>query len=1212
MQIDWRMMTGRIEKISDRKARLVGAAARVVRPVLAALIIGVLSGYVSAAELVVNGGFEAGDFSGGWVDGAGNVMGPLNPSWADHAVLLEMPYSGNYSALLGFKYTEPQQHRYGFMYYDVAIPSDISSAMLSFRFRHMGYDGEGRDPFNVEIRDTGGGTLATILSHTFPERTGTFKETGWVSFTHDMSAYAGQTVRVYFEQLNDIDNRWETWVYVDDVSLEAAGWVDLVVDGDGNDLFGVPGSGAGGTSAQSTEANESLSYFVDIENEGPVDDSYDLSLSLPAGWTAVLRYGGIDYAFPWTTPVIAAESTIQAEVIITVPAGEPLGMYTSILDAVSTTPGDRYDSVSLLTNVVPAPYQPDLAVDGDGIGSIDQDGAEGGYSTQTTTPSTAVDFEIELLNSGTENDSFSISWASETPLSAVVIDGATTHAAPFTSAVIPPGASLYYTLRVTVPAGVLGGDYSTELFARSVGDILESDGITAMTSVLAPAVDMLICGSGDGIVDPTGSGLGGSCTAIGVPGEIVYFPIAIRNEGTVPDSFQLTWTRPRSGWTAVITDGVDTYPLPWTTPVFAPGEERTYFLVVAIPANADYTTYISLLDAVSTTDGAASESITASVTVGSVNEIDLWIDGNGDDIYGLIGTGLGGFSSAAGSPGDTLFFTITLENESGTDLFDLYWSAPSGWEVLIGDSTSSMRGIMAGTYILEVRVPPTAVEGTFQIILDGQKADKPYLVDSVNGTIVITRSYIVDAVIDGDGDGVYGTAGLGDGGFSAGTATPGASVTFFLELQNEGSEPESYTVTWNSIAGWTAALDGNASPYTTVVIPAGGSAAYSFDVDVPFSALPGDYDYTIDVVSTVDPINTESVTAGVTVVPVSPAYIAVAVFEDADHDGSYDPGESGLAGVTVLVTDPGGNIAGVTGAAGTYVFDVAAGVLRDAIEINPVGWYSLGPDTVSVPAGAAGDTTWVYYADVMGPVLAPNNMTSAPAGGFADFAHTITAGTAGQAVVSAAVPGGWIETFYRDNNGDGLLDPGDTPLAAADLALDPAVPGLDIVPIILHVFIPATVPVGTIETITVTLDQTFSGTAVTATVSALDQVTVLASASGLLQLVKEVDLAAAQPGDVITYTIIFSNPGSEDVREIEIIDPSPAEVDIELGSFGPGQDVAWVNGAVTTYLTADPADADEAMYISATRTLHVLLSRQAPFALAPGEEGRIIYRVRIQ
>ncbi len=1204
-------MTVRIEDRAMRVNRSGRLAARAV--CLALLLIVTMSVSAIAAELVINGGFEAGDFSGGWVDGAGNIMSSqLNPSWADHAVLLEMPCTGNYSALLGFKYELPQRHFYGFMYYDVTIPNDISAATLSFVYRHMGYDGDGRDPFSVEIRDLGGVTLETVLTHTFPERTGVFKETGWLLFSYDMSAYVGQSVRIYFEQLNNIDNNYETWVYVDDVSLEVDGWVDLVVDGDGDDIFGTPGSGAGGTSAQSTEVDRSLSYYIDIENEGPSDDSYDLSLALPAGWTAVVRYGGTDYSFPWTTPIVTAGNTIQAEIVITVPAGEPPGMYTSILDAVSIAAGDRYDSVSLLTNVVPAPYQPDLAVDGDGIGVIDQEGAEGGYSIQTALPSTTVDFAIELVNFGTENDSFVISWASEPPLSAVVLDGAIVHAAPFTSAVIPPGVSLFYTIRVTVPAGVLGGDYSTELFARSTGDILKFDGITAVTRVLAPAVDMLICGSGDDIVDPTGSGLGGSCTSIGVPGEIVYLPIVLQNEGTVPDSFRLAWTRPWSGWTAVITDGVNTYPFPWTTPLFAQGEERTYFLAVTISDNADYTTYLFLLDAVSMTDGAASESVTASVTVSSVNEIDLWIDGSGDDIYGLLGSGLGGFSTLAGSPGETLFFTITLENESGTDLFDLFWTAPAGWEVLIGDSTSSMRGVTSGTYTLEVRVPATASEGTFQVILDGQKVDKPYLVDSVSGSIVVTRSYIVDAVIDGDGDGIYGTPGLGDGGFSAGSAFPGTRITFSLELQNDGSEPEGYTVSWNSIAGWTAALDGNSSPYTTVVIPAGGQAVYSFDVDVPVSALTGDYDFIIDAVSTVDPSNTESVTARVTVVPVPPAFIAVTVFDDIDHDGSYDPGEPGLVGVTVLVTDPGGDITGLTGAAGTYIFQVDAGLLRDVIEANPAGMYSLSPDTVSVPAGAAGDTAWVYFADVMGPTLVPNNLANAPAGGFADFAHSITAGTTGQAVISAVVPAGWVESFYRDNNGDGLLDPGDTPLTAADLDLDPAVPGLDVVPIILHVFIPPTVPAGTVEAIIVTFDQTFRGTVVTATVSVIDQVTVLASASGQLQLVKEVDLAAAQPGGVITYTIIFSNPGTENVQEIEIIDPTPAEVDIVLDAFGPGQDIAWVNGAVTTYLTAEPADADEAMYIAATRTLHVLLSRQAPFALAPGEEGRIIYMVRIR
>jgi uncharacterized repeat protein (TIGR01451 family) len=313
----------------------------------------------------------------------------------------------------------------------------------------------------------------------------------------------------------------------------------------------------------------------------------------------------------------------------------------------------------------------------------------------------------------------------------------------------------------------------------------------------------------------------------------------------------------------------------------------------------------------------------------------------------------------------------------------------------------------------------------------------------------------------------------------------------------------------------------------------------------------------------------------------------------------------------VILTDPGGDTSTVTGPSGTYLFEVAAGVLRQVIEVTPAGLVSLSPDTVAVGAAAAGDTVMVDFADVAGPTLAPSHVVSGPAGGFVYLPHVITAGTAGQAVLTADPPVGWIAAFYRDNNGDGLLDAGDTPLTAADLDLDPSIPGRDVVPIIVHVFIPPWVPVGTIVNLTLTLEQTVSGTTVTAQVSVVDQITVLASASGSLQLTKNVDLAAASPGDVITYTITFVNPGLEDVQEIEISDPVPAEVDLVTDAFGAGLDITWMRDGATVYLTADPADADEAMLMPGG-TLRIELSRRAPFVLGSGESGQIIYRVRIR
>ena len=125
-------------------------------------------------------------------------------------------------------------------------------------------------------------------------------------------------------------------------------------------------------------------------------------------------------------------------------------------------------------------------------------------------------------------------------------------------------------------------------------------------------------------------------------------------------------------------------------------------------------------------------------------------------------------------------------------------------------------------------------------------------------------------------------------------------------------------------------------------------------------------------------------------------------------------------------------------------------------------------------------------------------------------------------------------------------------------------------------------------------------------------VLVLAIASGMLKLLKEVDLGQARPGDTVTYTIVFSNPGIEGVREIEITDPVSEAVELVTDGFGPGQDIAWISGSGTVYLTADPADADEAMYDSSEKLLRIVLSRQSPFTLESGEKGRIIYMVRIR
>ena len=66
----------------------------------------------------------------------------------------------------------------------------------------------------------------------------------------------------------------------------------------------------------------------------------------------------------------------------------------------------------------------------------------------------------------------------------------------------------------------------------------------------------------------------------------------------------------------------------------------------------------------------------------------------------------------------------------------------------------------------EVVVQRTSLGGTFDIIIDGQKTNKRFFMDSVTGRVVVVPAAVVDGLIDGDGDEVFGNVGTGLGGSS--------------------------------------------------------------------------------------------------------------------------------------------------------------------------------------------------------------------------------------------------------------------------------------------------------------------------------------------------------------------------------------------------------------------------------------------------------------
>jgi uncharacterized repeat protein (TIGR01451 family) len=1296
-----------------------------------------------AAELIINGGFETGGFGATWVHGArrGN---DYNPAYADHVINPDEPYSGNFSVLLGFKHTEPRRNATAFIYHDVTIPSNISEATLYFRFRMQGYDGKFGDRFVAEVRGTDDTVYEQIVSHSLTDWDHKFHDDGWLSDDEtlpvgfDLSAYAGQTIRLYFEHANGSDNRFETWTYVDEISLICKKYVDLVIDGDGDDIFGELGAGGGGLSSSSGLAGDTLSYSLTIENEGNESDSYIVGSNYPSGWTVWLDDAGTPRNFPFTTSAILSSETKVFTVYVIPAPGTPTASYNVIVDAVSTSQANRFDSVTLRANVVDGVFGADLAVDGDGYGTVGEDGL-GGSSLKEAPLDSVLSFDIELVNTGNDATSYTITFAEDPGVVASIWFEGAQYFTSFTTPVIPGGASLAMALDAEVPALQPGGDYSTLVTATAVADTLKKDTIKAIIHLLSPRIDMVIGGSGDDFYDNTFSGLGGASSVTGGRGTIAIFPLQIQNESAVPDSFTLDWVLAGNGWTVyLVVDGVENT-FPYVTPTLDPYETMNCELRVLIPGAISFGTYTSYLHAVSLTDNLISESVTATMNVSQPGETDLTIDGSGLDVYGGEGTGLGGSSIQTVTPGDTAIFLLEVINLSGEDAFDINWNTPPDWIVTLDGQTSPVTGYPSGIYELRVIVPQTSSAGTFDIIVDGKKSGKPFFLDSVLGRVVVV--FPVDAVIDGNGEDVCGQLGTGLGGSSTRATLPAATVNFSVEIQNEGSAADQYVVSWNSIPVWNASMDGNGSPYTTGFVAAGGSIFLTFSVDVPAGQTPADYQYIIDVVSLNDAMAVESIEAIVSVVPpprvdlvidgngagvfgptgsgeggtsvrgadagsfytaalevrnvgsfpdsfyiewevppgwpqtsmvindgtldhsapfwtsvipvagqldyivkvqvpaamdpnahialinswsslppnnqesvklITQAFAVVTgfVFDDRDHDGALSAGDIGLSGV--VVREDASGLQAVTAGNGAYSILLPGSATALVIESNPSGYISLSPDSVGPIALNAGDTLRVDFADVLGLTISQGSVLNGLAGGYVDFPHVIVAGTEGHVDLMAVADSGVVTMFFFDENANGIFDGADRLLEGADGDLDPST-GNDQLYIIFRVFVPADAVVGATLHFGIVATQSITGTVVESQVSANDAVVVVGSANGLLALQKEVDKPTALPGEVITYTIHVFNAGIDSVTNIVLFDPISPFVDPLPDAFGPGLDVEWqYASSPPVYLTLNAADADECEFHSAESLLQMLFSKNGPFYLLPGQRGTLSYKARVK
>lgn len=152
------------------------------------------------AELLTNGSFETGDFTG-WT----TMMTQTNAwcsSWvvatsSNSCLASVTPQDGSRVAMNGFDGTGGEF----ILYQDVAIPANMS-ARLTFMYRaRWNISNAANLPrtFNVQIRDPAtNNVLETVYTFTANSGSPNQQDSDWITQQMFISQYAGQTIRLYF------------------------------------------------------------------------------------------------------------------------------------------------------------------------------------------------------------------------------------------------------------------------------------------------------------------------------------------------------------------------------------------------------------------------------------------------------------------------------------------------------------------------------------------------------------------------------------------------------------------------------------------------------------------------------------------------------------------------------------------------------------------------------------------------------------------------------------------------------------------------------------------------------------------------------------------------------------------------------------------------------------------------------------------------------
>ena len=333
------------------------------------------------------------------------------------------------------------------------------------------------------------------------------------------------------------------------------------------------------------------------------------------------------------------------------------------------------------------------------------------------------------------------------------------------------------------------------------------------------------------------------------------------------------------------------------------------------------------------------------------------------------------------------------------------------------------------------------------------------------------------------------------------------------------------------------------------------------------------------------------------------------------NDGVINGTEAGIGNVTVLLLSSSFTqlANAVTDGGGNFVLHIPVGTATGATlvvqEINPPvyvstggnsggngGTYDRSTDRIAFTY-AGNDPTGFQFGDIPEDSLLTDGAQVILPGAVAYYRHTYTAGTAGTVtftVSTQATPSiPWTQVIVRDLNGNGQIDAGEPVINGTPITVAAG----DVINLVVKENSPSGTPLGARDTIT--LSSTFTAAnaspAIVFNRTRQDVTTIGTTTAAGLQLTKSVDKTTAAPGDVITYTITYTNVGSESLSVFFINDITPAYTTFVSAAAG-----ALPLNLTAVVITKPTVGAAGPLRWDFTGTL------------APGSSGTVTFQVQVQ